>query len=55
MLQNFKAAMDDCTVHGSHVLHLAIGVQFVQKLLTQTKEDIQAIQDKIDSEHKESK
>jgi len=52
MLQNFKASLDDCTVHGSHVLHLALGVQFVQQLLAQAKGDIQSIQDKISASKK---
>lgn len=54
MLYDFKAAMEDCTVHGSHVVHLALGMNFVHQLINQSSGDIKTIQDKIDSEAKAS-
>lgn len=52
MLLNFKAAIDDCTVHGSHIYNLALGVQFVNTLINQAKNDIDGIQMKIEEMHK---
>ncbi len=54
MLQQFKAAIDDCTVHGSHVYALALGVQFLNTLLSQAKGDIEALQQRIASDAKAS-
>jgi len=53
MLLDFKGALDDCTVHGSHVYALALGLQFVTQLINQSKGDIDSIQKKIDAEHKQ--
>ncbi len=52
MLMDFKAALDDCTVHGSHVYAMALGVQFLESLLKQAKGDIDNIQNKLDAEAK---
>lgn len=52
MLLDFKAALDDCTVHGSHVYALALGVQFLNTLIGQAKGDIESIQNKLDAEAK---
>jgi len=52
MLQAFKAAIDDCQVHGSKVYALAIGVQFLGTLISQSAADVQNLQAKIESEHK---
>ena len=48
MLLDFKAAVDDCTVHGSHIVHLALGVQFLNQLVQQSTNDIHNIQAKLD-------
>lgn len=52
MLLDFKAALDDCTVHGSHVYHMALGLQFVNSLVAQSKADIDSLQAKIEAESK---
>lgn len=54
MLLDFKASLDDCTVHGSHVYAMALGVQFLNTLIQQAKNDIDGLQAKLDAEHKVS-
>jgi hypothetical protein len=48
MLEDFIAALHLCTVSGGAVYRLAIGIQFIEQLKKNTKNDIERLQNAID-------
>lgn len=49
MLQDFLSAIRGCNVSGEVVYKLAIGIQFLETLLSQSKADIQRLQAAMES------
>ncbi len=51
MLEDFLAAIQGATVSGHVVYRLAIGIQFLETLLKQSKADIERLQKVADVKH----
>jgi hypothetical protein len=48
MLENFKIACEGSTVSGHVVVRMAIGLQWLESMLRQNKQDIKNLQDKLE-------